>query len=231
MLEGIAGPPNLTRDVLRDGVARPVRAQSENDIELPSCAIVLQGNQQDSWLLDVFALLGTIKQPTLLGRLRTFPWGSGARTVAIAAHPYAHGWQVRAKRAPVPPWLAVPTDSPEIEILLATSHTPGQWGLTPCWGMSEFARQYGSVTGTNGNIPVSGRILGWSADNTNAVPAHVKIHVGYTLLNDHIVPANSSERGPGIEYQGEPVLFEFIGTTNFVVSYETIDPNEGAGQL
>lgn len=224
---------------LQDGIAQPVRHEPRGfaggPVDLTSMALICQGGGFDSWLLSVYADTGV--GMTLLGRIRTLPWGSGRRTVAICAHPGARAWEVSGRRVrPVASWSRDPnvpgdpaalSDNSRLGIwITSTRQVGGPWGITPIRGFAEIAKSSRSVSGVAGAFTLRGNVTGWSAFNSNVVDGQVTVNAD----PPRIVPANAGfiQGGP-LVYLGYGNFFNFVGTSAYTVEYEVENPFEGAG--
>jgi hypothetical protein len=239
----MANPWGRLEDGLGQGLRFEPAGSNGGAQDADTMALELVGGGQDSWLLTIYADVG--RGVSMLGRIRTLPWGQGARTVAICAHPGARAWEVRGKRiGPQGAWnppnempgaTGAPSSLSRGEganlIGVNISCTPrvgGPWGITPIRGFSERAVDSLYVTGANGAEVVRGNVLGWTALNTTAVDAHVVINTGTPIL----VPANGGfVQGGQIIYKGYANFFSFAGTTEYRVDYERENPFEKAGEF
>lgn len=230
---------------LEDGIGQGVRFEpvgyNGGNLDADTMALELVGGP-DSWLLTIYADVG--RGVSMLGRIRTLPWGQGDRTVAISAHPGARAWEVRGRRiVPVPNWMGSEIPGfPGDPVFLSSdlganllgvnmSCTPkvgGPWGITPIRGFAERAADSLYRTGVAGQILVRGNILGWTALNTTGVDGTVVINGGPPIL----VPANGGfVQGGQVLYKGYANYFNFVGTTEYRVDYERENPFENAGEL
>ncbi len=221
---------------LQDGLAQPVRHEARGfnggPIDLTSMALVCQGGGQDSWLLTIYADTGV--GMSMLGRIRTLPWDSGRRTLAICAMPGARAWEVAGKRiVPVPAWGAVPGDPVALSgndrlglWMTSTRQVGGPWGITPIRGFAEIAKTPKAISGVSGAFTVRGNVTGWTAFNANVLDGSVVVNA----QAPRIVPGSGGiiQGGP-VPYLGYANFFDFAGTTAYTVEYETEDPFEGAG--
>lgn len=227
--------------VLIDRLGQGVRFEGKDfgggAFDLDTVAIVLQGGGSDSWLLSIWADTG--RGDSLLGRIRTLPWGQGERTVAICAHPGARAWYINGHRvAPVANWLGSEPlavgDPPELSAnnrlgvnMCSTPRVGGPWGITPIRGFAERAADSLYRTGVAGMFTLRGNIIGWTAWNNNVADGSVVIDAGQPIL----VPASGGfVQGGQILYKGYANFFNFVGTSSYRVDYENENPFEGAGE-
>jgi hypothetical protein len=224
---------------LIDGVAKGARFERRgfNGEQLDSATMALEVvGGLDSWLLSIHADTG--RGISLLGRIRTLPWRSGLRTVAICAHPGAIAWEVYGRRIrPKDIWQADPLVAGDPAVLSGqriigvnmtqTHQIGGEWGIKPIRGFAERAVTSAYKTGASGAFTLRGNVLGWTAFNDNAAPGSVVINTNPSV----IVPANGGTvQGGQIIYLGYANFFSFIGTTSYRVDYEIENPFEGAGE-
>lgn len=230
---------------LEDGIGQGLRFEpvgyNGGNLDCDTMALEVVGGP-DSWLLTIYADTG--RGVSMLGRIRTLPWGQGARTVAISAHPGARAWEVRGRRiVPVANWLGseIPGfagDPPLLSTaeganllginMTSTPKVGGPWGITPIRGFAERAVDSFYKTGPQGMFTIRGNVLGWTALNSNVVDGSVTINAG----NPIIVPANNGfVQGGQIIYKGYGSFFNFVGTTEYRVDYERENPFDGAGEF
>jgi hypothetical protein len=231
---------------LEDGIGQGVRFEPKGSNggaqDCDTMALEAVGGP-DSWLLSIYADVG--RGMSLLGRIRTLPWGQGARTLAISAHPGARAWEVRGRRiVPVANWMGseIPgfpgspdaLSNAEGSNLLginmsATPKVGGPWGIMPIRGFAERAVDSLYKTGTAGQILIKGNVLGWTALNSDpAIDGNVVINGGSPI----VVPADGGfVQGGQILYKGYANYFAFTGTSEYRVDYERENPFEGAGEL
>lgn len=222
---------------LTDGINQSVRHEPRGfagqKVNYTTMALTLVGGGFDSWLIRVYADCG--RGCSLMGAIRTLPWGSGDRTVLYAAHPGANAWEVTGRRIrPVATWdTQTPGDPAALSnidrIGVNMSGTPlvgGPWGITVVRGMAEIAQTPHSKTGVSGAFTLRGQVLGWSARNDNGVDGSVTIDNEAPI----VVPAGGGfVRGPEVPYLGYANYFNFAGTSEYLVEYLTENLFEGAG--
>lgn len=237
----MANPWGRLEDGLGQGLRFEPAGSNGGAQDADTMALELVGGP-DSWLLSIYADVG--RGVSLLGRIRTLPWGQGARTVAICAHPGARAWEVRGRRiVPVENWLGsqipgAPGSPPFLSRaeganllgvnMSCTPRVGGPWGITVIRGFAERAVDSRYWTGTAGIQMVHGNILGWTAWNANLVDGSVVINADDPIA----VPANGGfVQGGQRVYKGYGTYFNFTGTTNWRIDYEVENPFQGAGEL
>lgn len=228
--------------LLEDGVGRGARFEQREfngaPKDLATMALEVVGGSSDSWLLAIYADTG--RGCSFLGQIRTLPWGTGTRTVAICAHPGAIAWEVRGRRVvPQASWLAYDSaiqpiagdpaalsSNPRLGVnMTGTPMVGGEWGVKPIRGLAERGAKSLYKSGIADFFTLRGNIIGWTAWNNNAADGVVQLNAGDQI----IVPGSGGfVQGGQVLYKGYANAFGFFGTSAYRVDYEVENPFEGA---